>query len=85
MAWRPGGGDSEPDNGHLRAVPVRLSVSSADDDIEMLSALIRHGVRKPPRGYRGALNEIVPLLRRSAEVSDSGDVVVPFPRTWQGG
>jgi hypothetical protein len=59
----------EPEGGNAKAVLARLCAWTAKDDIEILSALIRHAVDR----YRPVVEEIA---RASNEVSDSGDVVI---------
>jgi hypothetical protein len=62
----------EPEGGNAKAVLARLCAWTAKDDIEILSALIRHAVDR----YHPVVEEIAPIVRASNEVSDSGDVVI---------
>jgi hypothetical protein len=69
----------EPEGGFHRAVLARLVSWTDRPDIAALAAMIRDSKADGAQAL-DILAEIVPLVRRSKEVSDQGAVVIAVPQ-----
>jgi hypothetical protein len=69
----------EPQGGFHRATLARLASWSDSADVNALSFMINRRVGEAVQRYRDALAELVPLIRRSRETNDDGDVIVVIP------
>jgi hypothetical protein len=66
----------EPAGGYHRAVLARLASWTDNGDVNALAFMIRQAIEP----YRSLVTELVPIIRRSRETSDSGALIIAVPQ-----